>query len=350
MSFNATEEALFELTTKLAMVAFGTLIAFYVFLNLFRWLKGIRDQGDLLKSFFATCQSFVRYTFPVFGCLIAFQVIAEHFSYRELAKWIVSLTQVFAVISVSIAILNWKEKVQAHFLATRKADKSLIFGLSRLATIAIILLAILSLLELFNYTPSTLLAFGGLGGLAISFAAKDMISNFFGGFMIHANRHFSVGDWIRSPNKGFEGFVEEVGWYITRLRTLDRRPLFIPNALITDAIIENPGRMAERRFSQTIGIRCEDFDKIQPIIDEIKAYLKGHKDIDPEKVMVHFVNFGPYSLDLEVIAYTPKTVTEEFRNLQQELLLKIGQIVVLKGAEMAYPTSVVLERPVDRSV
>lgn len=251
-----------------------------------------------------------------------------------------ALFKVLGVGGAAAAALLWKRRMEAHLLERKYWDKSLILGISRILSIAIVVFAGLFLLELFHYTPSTLLAFGGLGGLAVSFAAKDMIANFFGGLMIHANRHFSVGDWIRSPNKGFEGVVEELGWYSTTVRTLDKRPFFVPNALMTDAIIENPGRMLERRFFHTIGVRYQDFGKLEVLMEKIRGFLEGHKDLG--KVMVNFVSFGPYSLEIEVSAYTMKTATPEYRKLQEELLLKIGGIVAMSGAEMAYPTSVVI--------
>jgi MscS family membrane protein len=116
---------------------------------------------------------------------------------------------------------------------------------------------------------------------------------------------------------------------------------------MTDAIIENPGRMQERRFFQTIGLRYEDFNKVKSIVSEITHYLKHHKEIDPSKVLVHFINFGSYSLDIEVIAYTHKTSTDQFRPLQEELLFKIGEIILNGGAEMPYPTSVVLKSSIE---
>lgn len=341
MFSSVKEDVVFSLLTQLTFVFLGTLGLTYTLQALFKHLKLSKNQGEGLKAFFGTCERFVKVCLPIFGLLFALYIIAYEFSEERLAHWIVAIGNIFGVVAVSLALFKWKSQVETHLLETRQGDKSLIFAISRLLSIAIVVFATLFLLELFNYTPSTLLAFGGLGGLAVSFAAKDMIANFFGGLMIHVNRHFSVGDWIRSPNKHFEGVVEQLGWYSTMIRTLDKLPLFVPNALMTDAIIENPGRMAERHFSQTIGIRYQDFGKLEPLMAEMTTFLKGQKEIDPEKVMVYFVHFGAYSLEIDVSAYTSQTKTEEFRALQQKILLGIGKIIEKSGAEIAYPTTTI---------
>ena len=113
-------------------------------------------------------------------------------------------------------------------------------------------------MQLFDYSVSGLLAFGGIGGIAVGFAAKDLLANFFGGLMIYLDRPFSVGDWIRSPDKEIEGTVEDIGWRLTRIRTFDKRPLYIPNSIFASISVENPSRMSNRRIYEKIGIRYDD--------------------------------------------------------------------------------------------
>ena len=103
-------------------------------------------------------------------------------------------------------------------------------------------------MQALGYSISGVLAFGGIGGIAVGFAAKDLLANFFGGLMIYLDRPFSVGDWIRSPDKNIEGTVEEIGWRLTRIRTFDKRPLYVPNSTFTQISVENPSRMLNRRI------------------------------------------------------------------------------------------------------
>ena len=119
--------------------------------------------------------------------------------------------------------------------------------------------------EHFGMSVSGLLAFGGIGGLAIGMASKDILSNVFSGTMLYFDRQFNIGDWISSPDRQIEGTVVEIGWRLTKILTFDNRPLFVPNSLFSSISIENPGRMTNRRISTEIGLRYEDADKVNAI-------------------------------------------------------------------------------------
>ena len=82
-----------------------------------------------------------------------------------------------------------------------------------------------------------------MGGIAVGFAARDLLANFLGGLSIFMDRPFAVGDWIRSPDREIEGTVEDVGWRVTRIRTFDQRPLYVPNSVFSTVALENPSRL-----------------------------------------------------------------------------------------------------------
>lgn len=258
------------------------------------------------------------------------------------------IQQLYFAIGIFWLVLIWKENIIEHFLKraekknSEKDDKALIQALNRLGTTFIILVGVFVILDIFNVPLGAFVTSGIAGGLAISLAAKDMLSNFFGGLMIYIHRHFVVGDWIMSPNKNFEGVVEEIGWYMTRIRTFERRPLFIPNAVVTDAIVENPGRMYNRRIKKEIGIRYDDIQVVKPIIEEIEKMLREHPAIDlNQTLMVDLIDFGPYSLVISVYCFTKTTNWQQWRQEQQDVLLKIADIVAGHGAEIAFPTNTV---------
>ena len=97
--------------------------------------------------------------------------------------------------------------------------------------------------------------------------------------VIYLDRPFKVGEWVRSPDKEIEGTVEEIGWRMTRIRTFDQRPLYVPNATFVSISVENPSRMRNRRIKETIGIRYDDADKMREIITDVVAMLRasGHR-------------------------------------------------------------------------
>ncbi len=218
-------------------------------------------------------------------------------------------------------------------------DRTTATAVGKLLRASVIITGALIVLQGLGFSISGVLAFGGIGGIAIGFAARDMLANFFGALMIFLDRPFSVGDWVRSPDREIEGTVEEIGWRLTRIRTFDQRPLYVPNAVFTSLTVENPSRMLNRRIYETIGVRYDDIGVLAEIIADIEAMLKAHDDIDHERtLMVNFVKFGASSLDIMVYTFTRTVVWAEFHVVKQEVLLKIAGIIADHGAEVAFPT------------
>lgn len=247
---------------------------------------------------------------------------------------------------------RWKSTFERHLMrryeSTSKEKLSLTTAVSRLLSIFLVVIGILIFLDILHIPIGALLAFGGVGGLAVGLAAQGLIANLFGGLMIHINRHFAIGDWIYSPNKQFEGIVEEIGWYQTRIRTLERRPTFIPNSLLTDAIIENPGRMYNRRIRAKISLTYDDVNKVDAITKALEDMLRGHEEIDQrQQLLVNLVELADSSLDLELYCFTKTTTLKGFRTALQDILLKVTEIVAKHGAHMAYPTSTIYSHILD---
>ena len=219
-------------------------------------------------------------------------------------------------------------------------DRTTVDAIAKLLRISVIIIGFLIALQSLGYSISGVLAFGGVGGIAVGFAARDLLANFFGGLMIYMDRPFSVGDWIRSPDKEIEGTVEKIGWRSTTIMTFDKRPLYVPNSVFNNVSVENPSRMLNRRIKETIGIRYDDLSKIEKIIDEVKKMLKNHTDIDTTKTLiVNFNEFAPSSLDFFIYTFTKTIDWVRYHEIKQDVLLKIINIIESNGAECAFPTS-----------
>jgi len=221
-------------------------------------------------------------------------------------------------------------------------DKTTVSAVGKLLRISVLITSGLVILQTMGYSVSGILAFGGVGGLAVGLAAKDLLANFFGGLMVYMDRPFKVGDWIRSPDRKIEGTVEDIGWRVTRIRTFDKRPLYVPNAIFTQISIENPSRMDNRRIYETIGLRYDDVGKVALIVADVTAMLKEHKEIDQaQTLIVNFNAFAPSSLDFFVYAFTKTVNWVHFHEIKQDVMLKILDIIEQRGAECAFPTSTV---------
>ncbi|MGK7294404.1 MAG: mechanosensitive ion channel family protein [Candidatus Wenzhouxiangella sp. M2_3B_020] len=220
-----------------------------------------------------------------------------------------------------------------------KFDITTVAVLSRIVRIAVVVTGVLTALSILDIPISGLLAAGGVGGIAIGLAARDLLANFFGGFMVLMDRPFSVGDWVRSPDRDIEGVISEIGWRMTTVVKFDRRPMYVPNATFTTITVENPSRMTHRRISEHVGVRYDDFGQVRSIVDSVREMLKGHEDIaGDETLIVHFNRFGASSLDIMVYCFTHTTQWIEYHRVREDVLLRIGEIIEKHGAEIAYST------------
>ncbi len=231
---------------------------------------------------------------------------------------------------------------------TQSTDIASVHATAQLLRIMLWVLAGLMVLQTLGISISGLLAFGGIGGIAVGFAAKDMLSNFFGGLSIYMDRPFTKGDWIRSPDREIEGTVEDIGWRLTRIRTFSQRPLYVPNGVFSQVALENPSRMRNRQIHETIGLRYEDAGSMAKIVDEVKTMLEQHPEIDLSRTLiVNFVNFGPSSLDFFIYTFTKTTNWVAFHQIKQEIMLKVLDIIKDNNADIAFPTQTLQLSQVD---
>ena len=236
-----------------------------------------------------------------------------------------------------------EELLGEHRGALESGERATISAVARLSRIVLWVIAGIMILQSLGVSVSGLLAFGGVGGSAVGFAARDLLANFLGGLSIFLDRPFAVGDWIRSPDREIEGTVEDVGWRVTRIRTFDQRPLYVPNSVFSTVAIENPSRMRNRRIYETIGVRYSDAAAMGTIVAEVESMLRGHEAIDQSRTLiVNFVSFGPSSLDFFVYTFTRTTDWVTYHGVKQEVLLNILNIIDRLGAEIAFPTRTLL--------
>jgi MscS family membrane protein len=223
-----------------------------------------------------------------------------------------------------------------------QVDKTTAQALGKLLRLAVIITAALVILQTLGYSISGVLAMGGVGGIAIGFAAKDLLANFFGGLIIYLDRPFAVGDWVRSPDRDIEGTVEHIGWRMTMIRNFQSQPKYVPNSVFTNVIVENPSRMSNRRIYETIGLRYSDLTGMDQIVTDVVAMLKSHPEIEPEKTMiVNFNEFSDSSVDFFVYCFTKTTQWVKFHEVKQNVMLRIAEIVKANNAEIAFPTSTI---------
>mgnify|MGYP001318239206 FL=1 len=254
------------------------------------------------------------------------------------------------LILISLSLVKFLDKYYENKLFLRKLSKQddpvvveQTYEITiRVSKIIIIVVTLLILMQEFGLSISGLLAFGGVGGLVVGLAAKDLLSNFFGGLMIYFDRPFKVGEFIKSPDRNIEGIVESIGWRLTVVRTFSKNVLYIPNSAFSNIIVENATRMTNRRFNEVIGVRYEDMDNIPKIVTEIRSFLKAHSDIDQNNSpVVYFTSFEASSCDIIVYAFTNTKDWRQFLEVKEGILFKIADIISANNSAIAFPTTTI---------
>ena len=286
----------------------------------------------------------------IFGYIF---VITDYFNKNEVLNLNFSLSS--AVFSLIVIIISWSLlRGLNYYLQLKPFTKNLSSEdditlitetyeiVVRILKILVVVITALIIMQEIGLSISGLLAFGGVGGLIVGLAAKDLLSNFFGGMMIFFDRPFRVGEFIKSPDRNIEGIVEKIGWRLTVVRTFSKNVLYIPNTAFSSIIVENATRMSNRRINETIGIRYDDLNKMTDIIQDVNNILESNPDIDQtQKAKVYFKSFSASSCDFFIYAFTKTKDWEEFLRIKQDVLLKVAEIIEQHNAEIAYPTTTV---------
>ncbi len=314
-------------------------------------IKRIAKKLDSTKTYWDDALVFALIkpiSLVIWGTGIYFAaVIAGHETKSPFFDYIEPAYSILVIVAVSWFLVRFIAKIEQGIIEDRHnkeepIDVTTVYAISKLLRLSILITAALVALQTLGFSISGVLAFGGVGGIAVGFAARDLLANFFGGLMVYMDRPFSVGDWVRSPDRNIEGTVEKIGWRLTVIRTFDKRPLYVPNSTFTSIAVENPSRMSHRRIYETIGVRYDDADKLQGIIKEVIDMLKKHPEIDnSQTLIVNFNQFASSSLDFFVYTFTHTTNWIKYHEVKEDVLFKIYNIITEHGAECAFPTSTV---------
>lgn len=263
---------------------------------------------------------------------------------ERLLEYLAPARNIGFIVCITWFLFRLIREVASNLLTLRAqtsatVDRTTVDGLSKIARISVVVIALLMAMQTLGFSISGLLAFGGVGGIAVGFAAKDLLANLFGGLMVHLDRPFNVGDSIRSPDRQIEGKVEHIGWRQSSIRALNMSLIYVPNALFTAIIVENTTRMSNRRIQETLSLRYEDIGRLAAITTDINAMLRAHPGIDTEqRIIVSLSAMAESSLNIALIAFTQCTDLAEFHQVKQDILFQCAAIIAQHGADFAFPT------------
>jgi MscS family membrane protein len=260
----------------------------------------------------------------------------------EARGWVSSAAQALLILAFTWALLHLVDlaalMTRERLLRTQQPGAVAFLGPGKKTVkVIIVVLAGIALLGNLGFNVTALVAGFGVGGIAVALAAQRTIENLFGGAMLFADRPVRVGDFCRYGDK--IGTVEEIGLRSTRVRSLDRTLITIPNAEFSSIQLENFAARDRIRLFCMIGLRYETTpDQLRYVLAKLREMLLAHPKITPDPARVRFVGFGAYSLDLEVFAYAYTSDWNEFLQIREDIFLRVMDIVEEAGTGFAFPS------------
>ena len=221
--------------------------------------------------------------------------------------------------------------------AQAAAGGSLVRLLRRCVDVLILFVGLVVILRYSGIDPTPALAGLGVGGIAVALAAQKTLENVIAGASLIFDQAVRVGDFLKMGD--VSGTVDHIGLRSTRIRTLDRTVVSIPNGQIANASLETLSARDKFWFHPVVGLRYETSpDQLHLVIDGIRQLLADEPAVDPELTRVRFVRLGQFSLDIEIFAYVRARDWSHFLEIQEHLLFEITSVVHRAGAEIAFPS------------
>ncbi len=225
------------------------------------------------------------------------------------------------------------------FRDARPLKQQLVRAIFRVATIVVITVIAVKALQSFGVPVAGLIAGLGVGGIAIALAAKNTLENFIGGIILYADQPVKVGDFCRFGDR--LGTVEDVGLRSTRIRTLDRTLVTVPNADFAGLHIENLSGRDRILLREKIRLRYETTrEQLEAVMAELEAMLRAHPKMSDERLRVRFNGFGESSQEVELYGYAETGKWPEFTKIREEVLLEVMAIIERSDTRLALPTEV----------
>jgi len=210
----------------------------------------------------------------------------------------------------------------------------------RVIDILIIFAGVLATLHYFGISPTAALAGLGVGGIAVALAAQKTLENVIGGVSVIFDKVVHVGDSLKVGD--ISGTVDDIGLRSTRIRTLDRTMISVPNGHIANMTLENISSRDKFWLHPILALSYGTASgQMYTVLDGIRSLLEESQDVEPDSVRVRFLRFGLSSLDVEVFAYVLARDWSQFLEIQEKLFLCIMECIESAGLQLALPSQTI---------
>lgn len=235
----------------------------------------------------------------------------------------------------------WRERmaVSGWAMAGGAARSILPLG-TRVAKVAIVAIGVVAVLSTLGFPVAGVLGGLGIGALAFALAAQKTVENLFGAFSIGADQIFREGDSIKIDDVA--GTVERVGLRSTRIRTIDRTVVTLPNGKLADSRIESFAMRDRIRLNMVLGLVYETTGaQMRTVLDGLERVLREHPHIMKDNITVRLTDFGASALNVQVQTWVQTTDWNEFLLDRQGILLQFMDVVEQAGSGFAFPSQTV---------
>ena len=329
------------------LVALGILIFFYILRGLFarivvaaagKWAARTQTQvDDLLVEALAPALKLMVFTVGVFvaGRYLAFDGLAEELHLR--------LVRSMVAVAFFWAAYNFTKPLTLAFKRLEVVlTREMVDWLVTATRIAVILLGVATVLQIWGIQVAPLIAGLGLFGVAVALGAQDLFKNLLAGLSILIEKRFGVGDWVKVDGV-VEGTVEHIGFRSTRVRRFDKAPVYVPNTEFADGAVTNFSAMTHRRIYWKIGVEYRTTrDQLAEIRNRIEAFLLDSDEFakPPEvPLFVRIDSFNDSSIDIMLYCFTRTTVWGEWLEAKERLAYAVKDIVEGAGTGFAFPST-----------
>ena len=302
-----------------------------------------KTHTDLDDNILKALRNPLRFMFIVFGILAAVSILPLrpdlHVFMMHVIGSLFTFLVFWAIYTLVEPLSFFFDHLSDAFGAALTGDLKYFFV--RAIKTVVSFLGIMAILQEWGINIAAFLGGLGLAGMAVALAAKDTISNLFGGLTIFMDKTFTKGDWIETPF--VEGTVETIGLRATKIRSFAKALITVPNAKLADSPVINWSHMTHRRIKMTIGLEYRTTAaQLEKIVEKIRAFLADHPAIAQDTTqMVHLVGFGDSSINLDLYYFTKTTNWLEWRNMVNTNIIDFKKIVEAEGAAFAFPSRTV---------
>lgn len=294
----------------------------------------------------------------LFGTIVFWHIVPLIALGKTPTKFLSSCIDVLVVISVlwgifcalDITAKRVSERLaNAHELKDRGGVLSVIAIGTKMAKVLVVLFGFVMALGMLGVEVTGIIAGLGIGGVAVAFAGQKTLENLFGSLVIGLDQPLRIGDFVKVED--LTGTVEQIGLRSTRIRTLDRTVVTMPNGKLSDTRIENYAARDRLRLNAKFGLRYSTKpETVRVIIEKMREYLRERPDVFPDTILVHLIGFGDSALVIEVNVWLLSQEWLEFLAWREETLLGLMEVIEANGSAIALPAQTLHVESMPRGV